>query len=125
MSQINQFRTAGISPTGGLIWSREAGAAVTAEDGHGYVNTNAGLTTITLPAVAVLGAIITIIGEGAGGWSIAQNAGQSIQYVGLSTTAGVGGSLSSTHRYDTVYIVCRVASTTFSISSATGVLNVI
>jgi len=110
---------------GGITWSREAGGAVAAAIDHGYVNTNAGLTTITLPATAALGTIIEICGEGAGGWLIAQNAGQSIQFGNLSTTVGVGGSLGSTNQWDTVKIVCRVANTTWSVLSNVGVLNVV
>lgn len=121
----------GTSPTfqaiaaGGMLWSREVNAAVAAAQGHGYVNTNAGLTTFTLPAVAALGTVIEILGESVGLWTIAQNAGQSIQYGNLSTTVGVGGFLAASNRYDTVRIICRVASTTWSVASSTGVLNVV
>jgi hypothetical protein len=111
--------------TSGIAWSREAGAAVAASDNHGYVNVNAGLTTITLPATSVLGTTIEILGEGAGGWTIAQNAGQNIQYGNVSTTIGAGGSLSSSNRYDTVTLKCRVANTTWSVVSSVGVLNVV
>jgi hypothetical protein len=111
--------------TSGIAWSREAGAAVAASDNHGYVNVNAGLTTITLPATSVLGTTIEILGEGAGGWTIAQNGGQNIQYGNVSTTIGAGGSLSSSNRYDTVTLKCRVANTTWSVVSNTGVLNVV
>lgn len=111
--------------TGGIVWSREAGAAVAAAVNHGYVNTNAGLTTITLPAAAALGTIIEIMGEGAGGWTVAQNGGQNIQYGNASTTIGAGGSLSSSNQYDTVCLKCRVANTTWSVVSSVGVLNVV
>lgn len=110
---------------GGIVWSREAGAAVAAVADHGYVNTNAGLTTITLPATASLGTIIEILGEGAGGWTIAQNAGQNIQYGNVSTTVGAGGSLSSSNQYDTVRLICRLANTTWSVTASTGVLSVV
>jgi hypothetical protein len=110
---------------GGITWSREAGAAVAAAVDSGYINTNVGLTTVTLPATAALGTVIEIMGESAAGWTIAQNAGQSIQFGNLSTTVGVGGSLASTNRWDTVKIVCRVADTTWSVTSNVGVLNVV
>lgn len=111
--------------TGGIVWSREAGAAVAAAVNHGYINTNVGLTTITLPAAAALGTVIAVAGESAAGWAIAQNAGQNIQYGNVSTTGGVGGSLSSSNRYDVVYLVCRVVDTTWSVVSTVGVLNVV
>jgi fermentation-respiration switch protein FrsA (DUF1100 family) len=114
-----------IIPGAGVIWSREAGAAVAAANGHGYIPTNVGITTVTLPAVAPLGTSIAVIGESAAGWTIAQNAGQNIQYGNVSTTVGVGGTLSSSNRYDVVYIICRVADTTWSVLTSVGVLNVV
>jgi len=110
---------------GGITWSREAGAAVAAVVDSGYIPTNVGLTTFTLPATAALGTIIEIAGETAAGWLIAQNAGQSIQFGNLATTVGVGGSLASTNQYDTVKLLCRVANTTFSVLSNVGILNVV
>jgi len=110
---------------GGVTWSREAGAAVAMTINSGYINANVGLTTLTLPATASVGDIIEICGEGAGGWTIAQNAGQQIQFGNLATTVGAGGSLSSTNQWDTVKLVCRVANTTYSVLSNVGVLNVV
>src|SRR5215472_12534918 len=40
-----------------------------------YMADNAGLVTLTLPATAAQGSIIRIVGNGAGGWTVAQNAG--------------------------------------------------
>ncbi len=117
--------TVTIDSTGGFLnWTRVAGVAQAMAVDSGYVPTNAALTTLTLPAAAVVGDEIAIVGEGAGGWTIAQNAGQSIQFGNLSTTVGVGGSLASTNRWDTVYITCRVANTTWSVTGNVGVLNV-
>ena len=110
---------------GGITWSRVAGPAVALEVDNGYIPTNAGLVTLTLPATAVVGTLIQIMGEGAGGWSIAQNALQSIQFANLSTTVGIGGSLDSSNRWDAVKIVCRVTDLTWSVSSNEGVLNVV
>jgi len=110
---------------GGVTWSREAGAAVAMSNNRGYINANAGLTTFTLPVTASVGDKIMIMGEGAGGWSIAQNAGQSIRFGNVSTTVGAGGSLDSTNQWDVVTIKCRVADTTWSVTSNKGVLNVL
>lgn len=106
-------------------WSREAGAAVAMAVDRGYINANVGLTTFTLPAVAAVGDMVEVCGEGTGGWLIAQNAGQSIQFGNLSTTVGVGGSLASTNRYDTVKLLCRIANTGWHVLSNVGVLNVV
>jgi len=105
-------------------WTREAGAAVAMAVDSGYIPTNAGLTTFTLPAVAAVGDYLEIAGEGVGGWTIAQNAGQSINFGNLVTTVGVGGSLASTNQWDTIRMVCRVANTGWSVLSNVGVLNV-
>jgi len=110
---------------GGITWSREAGAAIATAVNSGYINTNVGLTTLTLPVTAAVGDIIEVCGESAALWIIAQNAGQTIQFGNLVTTAGVGGSLAATNRYDTVKLLCRVADTVFSVLSNVGVLNVV
>lgn len=116
-----------INTTGGfLTWNREAGTSVSMAVDNGYIPTNAALTTLTLPVTAVVGDEIEIIGEGAGNWTIAQNAGQSIQFGNLSTTVGIGGSLDSSNQWDTVKIICRVADTTWSVAqSPVGILNVV
>jgi len=110
---------------GGITWVRDATGTVAMAVNTGYVNTVAGLTTLTLPATAAFGSIIEVCGEGAGGWLIAQNAGQQIIFGNLASTVGVGGSLASTLRYDTVKLLCRVANTSFSVLSNVGILNVV
>lgn len=110
----------GSMPIGDMIWSREPGAAVALDNHHGYINTNAGLTTFTLPLLADIGDVIEIIGEGAGQWIIAQNAGQNIQFANVSTTPGVGGSVAASDRYDCITLRCRVANTTWSVVANVG-----
>lgn len=111
---------------GGLMtWSVEAGAAVAMANNHGYVNANAGLTTFTLPLVSPVGSQITILGTGAGGWSIAQNAAQQIRFSKNNTTLGVGGSMGSSHSYSNVTIICRVANTLWDVVYANDNLNMI
>ena len=79
----------------------------------GYVTNNVGLVTLTLPVTAAFGSSQTVVGLGAGGWLIAQNAGQNIQVGNQTTTIGVGGSLASTNRYDSIDLLCVVADTTW------------
>ena len=79
---------------------------------YGYIVKNAtpaNLTTLTLPATPILGDTIAVNGYTAGGWSIAQNANQQIFMGALSTTIGVGGSLSSTGAKDAIRITCVTA----------------
>ena len=117
------------APTGGsgMTWTRSTTTPIILVANNGYVQANAGagLTTFTLPATAALGTTISIVGESSGGWTIAQAAGQSLQYGNLSTTVGATGHLDSTNRYDTVTLVCRVADTTWSVLNSVGILNVV
>jgi len=78
-----------------------------------YQADNGSLVTLTLPLTSAAGDRIAITGLGAGGWSIAQNAGQYIQVGNIASTVGVGGSVSSTNRYDGIALVCSVANTSW------------
>lgn len=80
---------------------------------NGYTSNNAGLVTLTLPATAAIGSFIYVNGLGAGGWKIAQNAGQLIHLGSAVTTTGVGGSLASTNAFDSITLVCVVSNTTW------------
>ena len=63
----------------GLVgWIATNGTAVQAVIDTGYVLTSSQLVTVTLPTSPNVGDIIRISGAGAGGWRIAQNAGQSV-----------------------------------------------
>lgn len=92
---------------------------------NGYISNFAGLITYTLPATAVVGDMmrITLI-NGAGSWTITQNAGQSIE-IGSSSTTVTTGSLSSTAQGDSVELLCTVANTTFIVLSSMGNLTVL
>lgn len=91
----------------------------------GYITLGAGVLTMTLPTTAAVGSVIRIAGQGAGGWSIAQSAGQTIHFGSSNTTTGAGGSLSSTNRYDSVELVCSVANLDFVVVSCIGNLTVV
>ncbi len=71
-----------------------------------YQPNNAGLVTLLLPIASNLGDTLLIAGFGPGLWTIAQNANQYIQIGQDTTTVGVGGSLSSTNRYDGLKLYC-------------------
>lgn len=74
-----------------------------------YIANNGGLVTYTLPASAALGDWIVILGKGAGGWKIAQNANQAIHLGNVVTTTGTAGSLASTNQWDNISIRCITA----------------
>lgn len=79
-----------------------------------YIADNASQVTFTLPATANVGDTFTIWGKGAGGFKIAQNAGQLIHVGNLVTTTGTSGSIQSTGQWDSVEVICVTANTTFS-----------
>lgn len=113
------------APLSDLPWTFIAGTSQTAVADNGYVNTNAALTTITLPATAALGTIIEIAGQGAAGWVLAQNALQSVILGSSQSTIGVGGSLASTHKNDCLRLLCTVVDTTWTVLSAVGNITIV
>jgi hypothetical protein len=109
----------------GLTWTDVTGTTQAMAVNNGYTANNAGVVTLTLPATAAYGTVMAVVGKGAGGWSIAQNSGQTINFGSTTTTSGTGGSLSSTKQYDAVFILCTVANTTFTVYSSIGNLTVV
>lgn len=101
----------------GIGWTDVTGTSQAMTADNGYTANNAGLVTLTLPATAAYGTGLAVVGKGAGGWTIAQNAGQNIQIGSSSSTVGVGGSVSSTNRFDVVNFVCTTANTTWTVIS--------
>jgi hypothetical protein len=87
---------------------------------NGYAANNSSLVTLTLPATAAVGSEIRVTGLGTGGWQIAQNSGQLINFGSSTTTTGMGGSLSSTDQFDSIYLICVVANTTWNVMSSIG-----
>lgn len=85
------------------------------------------LLTFTLPSVANshVGSRLSIVGVGAGGWLLAQNATQVINVGATATVAGVTGSIASSNRYDAVELVCTVEGTTWNAISVIGSLTVV
>jgi hypothetical protein len=75
---------AGLTGVSGTIaWQNVTGTSQQAQPNTGYLANNAAQVTITLPTAPNLGDIVRVSGVGAGGWKIAQNAGQSIQAAAL------------------------------------------
>jgi hypothetical protein len=87
-----------------------------------YSANTAGLLTFTMPAAAAFGDVFEVAGQGAGGWLIQMNAGQTANLNGTPTT--VAGSLASTNRYNCIKLLCTVANTTFTVVGVNGVITV-
>ncbi len=76
-----------------------------------YNVANAAQTTITLPATAAVNDIVGVAGQGAGGWILAANTGQTIVTGSGNTTSG--GNLTSQNQYDVIEVMCITANTTW------------
>jgi hypothetical protein len=112
ISIANGAGTITISGTGsGIGWTEVTGTTQAMTADSGYVSSNAGLVTLTLPTTSAFGTAISLVGKGAGGWRIAQNASQIVQVGNLASTTGVGGSVSSTNRFDSIDLICTTANT--------------
>ncbi len=108
---------------GGFIWNDATGTTQALLTGNGYIADNAAQVVMTLPATATLGSVIEVAGGAAGGWKIAQNAGQTINHGSVASTAGTAGYVSSNNRCDAVRLLCVVANTTFTIISSVGTVT--
>ena len=62
--------------SGGFSWQTVSNTAIQAVPNTGYLVTNNALVTVTLPTNANPGDLVRITSAGAGGWKLAQNAGQ-------------------------------------------------
>jgi len=118
--------TIAASAGGGLTWNEETGTSETMLVDNGYIGNNASLITFTLPTTAALGSIVKVVGKGAGGWLIAQNASENIRWDEASiTTTGVGGSLASTDDHDYVELLCMTADTNWIVLSSKGNITIV
>ena len=108
-----------------FAWNEIVAGAANLSEQNGYIANNAGLVTLTLPLTAQLGTIIVVAGKGAGGWLIAQNANQMIHYVANTSTTGVGGSVASIARYDTITLACTVADLEWTAIAGLGNLTIV
>ncbi len=86
-----------------------------------YISDAAGLVTFNMPAVIAQGSIVEVAGNGAGGWLIQMNAGQTANSSAGSTS--VGGSLASSNRYDCIKLLCVTANTTFTVVTSSGAIT--
>lgn len=110
---------------GGLTWTDVTGTTQDLAVNNGYLADNSGLVTLTLPVTAAFGTVISVGGFGSGGWKIAQNSGQTIQFgSAASTTSGATGFLASTNRYDCVQILCVTANTVWLVLHSVGNLTI-
>jgi hypothetical protein len=124
-SYLRGDQTWAVLPYTPLPDNNVSGTTQTMVANNGYRPNNASLCTLTLPTTAAVGTIIRVVGVGAGGWRIAQNASQQIFFGNLSSTIGVSGRLDSSHRRDTVTLQCVTANTEFQVVASVGNIDVV
>lgn len=113
-----------VTPGASITWNNVTGTTQSAAVNNGYIANNASLVTVTLPTTAAIGSIIEVAGAAAGGWKLAQNASQLVNFGTSVTTTGTGGSLASVNRYDAVRVICITANTTWAVISSQGNITV-
>jgi hypothetical protein len=107
-----------------MTWVDQFSSSAVLAPNTGNVTDNAGLVTLSLPTVCVFGSTFNVTGKGAGGWKVAQNAGQQINFGDQQTTLGATGFLSSTNQHDSVTFVCVTANTQFVVYSSIGNITI-
>ena len=111
--------------SGWLTWSEITGATQAMAVNNGYIANIGTLITFTLPASSAVGTTVRVCGKGAGGWLIAQNAGNTIYFGSSTSTPGVGGSLASSLLYDAVELVCISANANWTVTSCIGNITIV
>ena len=111
--------------SGGISWTEITAATIALVADNGYILNRAGGVAATLPATAAVGTIIAIVGQGAGGWTVAQNANQIIHFSGVDTSTGIAGSLASTNRYDSFEMICTVTDLEWVVRSSMGNITIV
>jgi hypothetical protein len=110
---------------GGFTWHTVGAATQNLSAANGYIANNAGGVAFLLPAAATPGATIKITTINAGGFTVTQNAGQTIHLGVDATTTGVTGFLQSTANYDSIELVCTVTNTTWTVVNSVGNFNLL
>lgn len=108
-----------IKDTGITAWNKIS-ASQTLVVNNGYFCTGGGTLALLLPATSAVGDTINVSLVGSAGWSITQGAGQQIIMGNQQTTAGVGGSLSSTQQGDSITMVCLTTNLVWVVINSMG-----
>jgi hypothetical protein len=123
---VNGPGTITISATATTFTWSTISASQTLDVNNGYIAiAPGGALSLALPAVSAVGDTIEVTLDGSTSIAITQSAGQQIRLGNQATTAGVGGSLTSTQQGDTLRMVCSVANLKWNILSSMGNFTVV
>lgn len=117
---VNWFILDNSQPAGSFTWNAVSGTSQAAIQQNGYYCNNVALTTVTLPTTCQAGMMVAVVAVGAGGWQLAQNAGQTVRIGNQLTTTGATGYLQSSATGDVAWLLCVTANTTFVVTDAFG-----
>lgn len=109
----------------GGSWETITSTSHAMEISKGYIPNNVALVTFTLPTTAEVGSEIKLMGLGAGGFKIAQNASQTITHLSKASTVGVMGYVASTDKYDCFTLRCAETDTHFRVINPDGNITVV
>ena len=118
--------TVTINASGGssFTWTEITASTVAMAIANGYILNNSGGVIATLPSTAAVGSVMEIVGKGSGGWTLAQNSGQTVHFGAQDTTTGTGGSIVPlalpADQYACLSLVCTTANTDFVVKSSVG-----
>ena len=102
-------------------WTEVTGTSQLAAVNNGYITNNAARVGVTLPSTVALGSVVKVAGKGAGGWSLAPNAGQTLYDAGTSVV--YPGLLKSSSAHDCVDVVTITANTEYDVLCKNGTLS--
>jgi hypothetical protein len=80
---------------------------------------------LTLPSTASVGDAFRIVYKSGLSFKIAQNSGQVISFLNISSTTGTGGYIETVTAYSAIEIVCVTTNTTWIVISSSGQFRVV
>lgn len=97
------FPTSGTLATTGQVYLPVAASASTQACVANtiYYVTYASTCALTLPSAPALGTVVGVVGEGAGGWTLAPNTSQAIKLLGVSAST----SVASAEAFDCIFVM--------------------
>ena len=101
--------------TSGITWITTAAAAIPMANNTGYFLTNGGAVTLTLPLASPAGSQFYVNALGNTTWTIQANPGQTVNFVGISTTLGGTVSTAPAHFGVSAHLITTILTTNFGI----------